>query len=1256
MATPKTFDVTFVLNAQMGAGYSKTFQAAQQQLTAVQQELRALSKAQADLTAYQKQEAAIKNTGAKLEVLRQQYDNIQKEIQQTGTFSSALENRLLSKQLQIDKTADALRRQEERLETLGGALKEAGVKMDGLGQSSAQLKGRIEALKQEQAQAAEAAQNFGGKAGQAISAVHEAIVAAGIAAALREIYRGFAACAQASMDFESAMTGVAKTTDLTDEELAAMSAAVQRMSTEIPATTDEIAGIAEAAGQLGIHKESLLDFTEIMAMLGTATNMTADEAATSLSRLANITGMSQGDFDRLGATIVDLGNNLATTEKEIVDMSLRIAGAGAQVGMTEAQIMSFSGALSSVGIEAEAGGSAFSTLISNMSLAVQKGGDDLEQFADVAGISAAQFAAAFEQDAAGAILQFIQGLGTMDAQGRSAIAVLDDMGLSDIRMRDALLRAAGASGVFTNALQIGSGAWKENTALINEASKRYATAQSQLTMMENAYNNLEVAIGDAYTPALQGAYSVGTQVLNAATQFVKQNPALVNAVTAFTAAMGMGVAVLTVYAVKAKIAAAASALLAAATPGVNVIMGVAASIGAVTAAVAALATAAANDAVPSVDELTQAAQEMREVMDEANATYDDTVSSTLAAAGVADTYIGKLEEMESAGIRTEAEHRQYHNTLSLLCQVVPDLANYIDLETDTIEGGTAALRANTEAWKQNAMQQAYQEQLTELYRQYSSVLIEAEKNSIGLTKAQYQLEAAEKKQAEATARMGELWNEAEAEAQAYNKAYGVMSDATAFLTQEYYDLEDALYASNNEIWAAEQSIKNHEKAIEEDREAVAAAEAEIALAEEAVQNLTAATQESGDASAEAAAQTQELQSAITGAMEQIKAITAAYEEAYDAAYDSISGQYQLWDEAAGVAATSAGSINSALESQIAYWQSYNANLQALTGRSADIEGLSEMIASFADGSQDSVNAIAGMAGATDEQLAEMAANWRTLQEEQKQAAGSVADFKTGFTADMDELQTELAEDIENMDLGEEAAESGRATIQGYLSGAEGMLPRVAAAYARIADAAQRALTARTGGPSLPGYAAGTQSAQAGFAVVGEQGPELVYFHGGEQVMTAAETAALRERASLEAIGFAPALMAYLGAYRADSAGPAPVPMSGLKDLPAGPAPAQAQAAYLEAYQADNAGSAPALMAYANAYQPDSASPALSAERGWDGGGGSVVIHFAPRYDLSGAANAAELEAVLAAHDEEMREMILEVLQEAGVDAARRAYR
>ena len=212
----------------------------------------------------------------------------------------------------------------------------------------------------------------------------------------------------------------------------------------------------------------------------------------------------------------------------------------------------------------------------------------------------------------------------------------------------------------------------------------------------------------------------------------------------------------------------------------------------------------------------------------------------------------------------------------------------------------------------------------------------------------------------------------------------------------------------------------------------------------------------------------------------MSALTEAYNEAYGAALDSISGQYALWDEAAKVVETSAGSINNALESQITYWQDYNANLQSLTERSADIEGLGAVIASFADGSENSVNAIAGLANASDEDLRAMVTNWQELQKEQEAAAGSVADLKTDFSATMDELQQELAADIEAMDLGDEAAASGRATIQGYIDAANDMLPEVQAAYKALAQAASNAM----GTPSYinsawyasgnRGYATGTE--------------------------------------------------------------------------------------------------------------------------------------------------------------------------------------
>lgn len=1198
MAGRKEYEMLFQLNAQLGGSYSKTFKAAQQEIVSMQKEIQALSKTQADISAFQKQQAAVEATRKRLEMLRQQYDNIQREMEETGNESADMKNKLLAKQLQIDKTSASLEKQTAKLNELSGALEEAGVNTDDLSHSSEQLAGKIDTLKKKQGEAADKAMTFGDKAGQAFNQVHEAIVAAGIAVALKEIYEYFASCAQASMDFESAITGVAKTTDLTDEELAAMSDSIKALSTEIPATTEEIAAVAEAAGQLGIQKDALLDFTEIMTMLGTATNMTADEAATSLARFANITGMATDNYGRLGSVIVDLGNNFATTESEIVAMGTRLASAGKLAGLTEPEIMALAAAMSSVGIEAEAGGTAMTQTLNAIEKAVAKGGDDLAEFARIAGMSSEEFSSAWKNDAMSALTSFIGGLGKLDEQGESTVLVLEDLGLTGIRQSNMLKALGLAADQMTGAVNTANTAWQQNTALTNEANKRYSTAQSRLTMMQNAYNNLKVAIGDAYTPALSEAYGVGTKVLNSITAFIQKNPALVNAITAFAGVIGAVVAALAAYAVAAKIAAAASAILTAAIPGVNVIMGVTAAVAAITAGIVALATAAANDAVPSVKELTEAARGMREAMDEAKATYDDTVTSTMAAAGVADTYIGKLEELEAAGLNTDEQHRQYHNTLALLCQVVPELADYIDLETDTINGGTEALRANTEAWKQNAMQQAYQDQLTELYSQYSAVLIEAEENSIGLTKAQYSLEAAQQKLSDTYAQMDALWADAQKQADAYYDQYGYYTDATAFLSQEYYDLQNSIYDTNNEIWAAEKSIKNYNKAMEEDADAVSDAEAEIALAEEAVKNLTASMNEGTGASEEAAAQVSEFQAAISGVQEKINALVESYNEAYSAAYESISGQYQLWDEAAKVVATSAGSINSALESQITYWQDYNANLQSLTDRSADIEGLSDMIASFADGSSDSVNAIAGMAGATDEQLATMVANWKTLQQEQQNAAGSVADLKTDFTATMDELQTALAEDIEAMDLGDEAKASAQATIQGFIDGAVGMLPQVTAAYNRVAAAARAALSASGTGTagSIPGYAVGTQSAAPGFALVGENGPELVYFNGGEQVMTAEETAAMRESMEIQAITFAPQLLEALHAIHGDGA--------------------------------------------------------LSAEPGAGSGAGSVELQIV--FQINGSASSETVEA-LREYGDEFAERVLEVIEEAEYDRRRVSF-
>lgn len=324
------------------------------------------------------------------------------------------------------------------------------------------------------------------------------------------IMAGTIAVTKAAIDWESAFTGVKKTVDeMVDANgnvtysYAKLEGQLKNLATQLPATHQEIAQVAENAGQLGISTDHIVEFTKTMIDMGESTNLSADEASTALARLANITGMSQDKFSNLGSSIVFLGNNFATTEKEITEMGLRLAGAGKQIGLSQGSIMGIAAALSSVGIEAEAGGSAFSKLMVSLQLAVEKGGESLESFASVAGMTSDKFAQLFKSKPEVALERFVKGLGESEKHGKSAIQVLDEMGITEVRLRDTLLRAANAGDLMTKAIEGGNKAFNENTALANEANKRYETTESKLKMLRNEAVNMAIKFGGPLVDALR---------------------------------------------------------------------------------------------------------------------------------------------------------------------------------------------------------------------------------------------------------------------------------------------------------------------------------------------------------------------------------------------------------------------------------------------------------------------------------------------------------------------------------------------------------------------------------------------------------------------------------------------------------------------------------------------------------------------------------------------------------------------------------
>ena len=329
-----------------------------------------------------------------------------------------------------------------------------------------------------------------------------------------------AAAVKASIDYESAFAGVKKTVD---EQVDAngkviisyddLSNGIRAMAKEIPASASEIAAVVEVAGQLGIKTKDVLSFSKTMVDLGESTNLSATDAATAIAKIANITGMTSDEYRRFGSSVTALGNNFATTESDIVEMDNRLASAGTLAGLTNQEILGLATSMSSVGIEAEAGGTAMTQTLTAIEQAAVSGGEQLDKFASIAGMSSEQFATTWKNKPIEAIQAFIKGLGELDSKGESATLVLDEMGLSGVRQSNMLKSLALASDTMTSAVDTSNKAWSENTALTDEANKRYETTESKLKMLKNEVTDVAIEFGGPLVDALRDGVQAAKPVI-----------------------------------------------------------------------------------------------------------------------------------------------------------------------------------------------------------------------------------------------------------------------------------------------------------------------------------------------------------------------------------------------------------------------------------------------------------------------------------------------------------------------------------------------------------------------------------------------------------------------------------------------------------------------------------------------------------------------------------------------------------------------
>ena len=820
----KQYSFDFILNAVLNGGFSGTFTKAQQEFIRLGTEIKNLQAIQRDVKAYEKQAAAVQNTSQKLENLKRQYELVNKQIGETAGSTTALEREKLKLEQRITNTEAALEKQRQKLGETKDRLDAAGVSTTDLANKDAELTAKIQELTEEQKRAAEGAGEFGNAGVQAIEAVGGAIAAAGITEAMKSIADAYMECVEVAGNFGQAMSAVEAIANSNTSEMAALTAEAKELGATTKFTAQQSANAMEYMAMAGWDAREMLNGMDGVINLAAAAGEDLAQVSDIVTDNLSAFGLKASDTahfaDVLAAAAANSNTNISIMG-ETFKSSSSVAGA---LGYSVEDVAVMVGLMANNAVKGSRAGTALRNIFNGL-----LGGVTLtaEAFGEL------DYSAVNSDGSMKGLMETVKDLRGYFDEMTEAERVNNAMAIAGMRGYNGLLAILNATDEDFQSLY----------ASINDcsgAAERMAKVKldnlnGDITLANSAMEALQSTIGEQFNPELRELTQLKTELLNGLNDFIIENPALAKGVMAGAAAFGvMGTAIIGVNAAIKVFKALELATLF--TGPAGVLLGVAAGIAGVTAAVVGFVEAT-RDGGPAVRELTEAARELNEAIEEAGATCEDTTASTLAAADVANSYIDKLEAMGDMANASDKEQKQYQNTLALLLQVMPELSDCISTTTDeygratyTLETTTEALRANTEEWKRNAKAQAYQEYLNTLMEQYNGVMLEAAENEIGLTQARYELEAASQKYNAAIERMNELWAEASEEADRQYREYGVLGDATGYLSQEYYDLQNSLSDLSNEVWEAQSSVEAHEKAIAKDADAVAAAEAEMEAA------------------------------------------------------------------------------------------------------------------------------------------------------------------------------------------------------------------------------------------------------------------------------------------------------------------------------------------------------------------------------------------------------------------------------------------
>lgn len=284
----------------------------------------------------------------------------------------------------------------------------------------------------------------------------------------------------------------------------------------LPVTSSELAEIGALGGQLGIEADGIQDFTRVVAQLTATTDLSAEAAGTALGRFKALMGVGEGEFENLASSILKVGVNSVATESQIANTATQLSSMGTFAGLTADEVVGLSGALASVGTQPELARGTVTRLFTRMSAAVSEGGDRLEEFGRVSGMSGKQFAATWGKEGFGDTLQaFIKGLGK---EGGDAVETLNKLGINSVRDVPALLRLADAQEVVNDAFSDAKSGYEDATELADQYRIIQETVAAKVQLLANNFQQFLVALADGGT-VFGGLLDGLTDILKVLTQW-----------------------------------------------------------------------------------------------------------------------------------------------------------------------------------------------------------------------------------------------------------------------------------------------------------------------------------------------------------------------------------------------------------------------------------------------------------------------------------------------------------------------------------------------------------------------------------------------------------------------------------------------------------------------------------------------------------------------------------------------------------------